>query len=660
VIRLVDIYYWCRPWLSRAMQIRLRRWAARRKRRRTGAVWPILEAAGRRPEGWPGWPDGKPFALVLTHDVETAAGLANCRPLMELEESLGFRSCFNFVPEDYPVPAELREEMVRRGFEVGVHGLTHDARTFKNRRIFERRAVRINRYLKEWNAVGFRAPLMTHNLDWIGELDIRYDSSTFDTDPFEPQPDGIGTIFPFWVPGRNGRPGFVELPYTLPQDFNLFIIQRESTIDIWKTKLAWIVERGGMALLEVHPDYLAFDEAHAAADRYPATRYQEFLAWIKAQFRDRHWNPLPRQVAAFVWNERENMPVRTTGKCRKIWIDLDNTPHVPFFRPIIAELERRGFEVLLTARDAFQVCELADQVGFRYRRIGRHYGQHKFRKVFGLAYRSLQLLTFVRTERPDLAVSHGSRSQLFLANLLRIPTVLLEDYEHAAFPWPLRPRWCLAPEAIPTEAAPCDPSHVLHYPGIKEDVYVPFFKPVPGLRARLGIDDSAVMVVVRPPATEAHYHNPAGEELFEAAMEHVVAHPATRIVLLPRNRKQSEALARRWGDFLRAGKIVIPSRAIDGLNLLWHADLMISGGGTMNREAAALGVPVYSIFLGPTGAVDRQLAQTGRLGLIQNVQALERSVQLRKRERSPVPAANPSPVALVRIVDHLLRIAATP
>src|SRR5262249_50640883 len=146
------------------------------------------------------WPDNKKFALVLTHDVEGNGGVANCPALMELEAKLGFRSSYNFIPEgDYRVSKQLRQQLVANGFEVGVHDLHHDGKLYSSRIGFAQKAQRINEYLQEWGAVGFRSGFMLHNLDWLGDLNALYDASTFDTDPFEPQPDGVGTIFPFWV-----------------------------------------------------------------------------------------------------------------------------------------------------------------------------------------------------------------------------------------------------------------------------------------------------------------------------------------------------------------------------------------------------------------------------------------------------------------------------
>src|SRR5260370_5219572 len=153
------------------------------------------------PVGWPGWPEGKQFGLVLTHDVEGQSGLNKCAQVMELEMEMGFRSAFNFIPEgDYSVSAEFRNRLTHNGFEVGVHDLYHDGKLFLTKKGFNRSAVKINEYLKEWDASCFRSGFMLHNLNWLHQLNIQYDASTFDIDPFEPQPQGRHTIFPFWVP----------------------------------------------------------------------------------------------------------------------------------------------------------------------------------------------------------------------------------------------------------------------------------------------------------------------------------------------------------------------------------------------------------------------------------------------------------------------------
>ena len=198
----------------------------------------------------------------------------------------------------------------------------------------------------------------------------------------------------------------------------------------------------------------------------------------------------------------------------KIWIDLDNTPHVPFFKPIIRELERRGFRVVLTARDAFQVCDLADKKGLRYLKIGRHHGKNRLMKGVGLVYRACQLAPAIIRERPRLGVSHGSRSQLLLSNWIRTPTLLIEDYEYSQFTPMMRPTWVMAPTVIPDSALCCKNGNIRKYPGIKEDVYVPRFQPIPGIREQLGVGENELMITIRPPASDAHYHNPESDELF--------------------------------------------------------------------------------------------------------------------------------------------------
>jgi hypothetical protein len=286
------------------MRLRVRCWHARRKRSMTLSTWPILPGSERPPDGWRGWPEGKKFAFVLTHDVEGQTGVDKCRRLMALEKAHGFRSSFNFIPEGaYRVSREILEELVNNGFEVGVHDLQHDGKLYRSRTQFARNAVHINRYLKAWGAVGFRSGFMLHRLDWLGDLDVLYDASTFDTDPFEPQPDGVGTIFPFWVPrvGTNGNndAGYVELPYTLPQDSTLFLVLRESRPDIWIQKLDWVARHGGMALLNLHPDYLDFDGQGVTCKTFSVKHYEELLKHVYAKYGNSFWHPLPKEMAAF-------------------------------------------------------------------------------------------------------------------------------------------------------------------------------------------------------------------------------------------------------------------------------------------------------------------------------------------------------------------------
>jgi len=652
LIKLKHLYF-LKNILPRQAQIFFRRLLIQHQMRLNSNVWPIDENAAKPPEGWVGWPDGKKFALVLTHDVETAEGVDRCYQIADMEERLGFRSSFNFVPGDYDVPKALRQSLTDRGFEVGIHGLYHRENPFQSAATFQKQSTEINRYLKEWNAVGFRSPSMYHDLDLLHHLDIEYDASTFDTDPFEPQPDGMGIIFPFRVPGNGRRKGYIELPYTLPQDFLLFILMQERTIDIWKKKLDWIVEHGGMALFITHPNYMNFDKT-AHFEEYPARYYEEFLAHIKLKYEGQYWQALPKEVAQFWARKDEKKDMETHApvvKKQKIWIDLDNSPHVPFFKPIIDDLHRNGYSTFLTARDCFQVCGLADLMKLEYKKIGRHYGKNVLMKVAGLLIRSSQLMSSVLNEKPDIAVSHGSRSQVLISSLLNIPTVVIADYEHTQAV--ARPTYVIVPEMIPDSSVKGYSKAVLKYPGIKEDVYVPDFKPDPSILKDLGIQEDEILVTIRPPATEAHYHNPESERLFEETLNFLGEQENVRMVILPRNEKKQTAWVKsNWSVLCDSRKIIIPEHVVDGLNLIWHSDLVISGGGTMNREAAALGVPVYSIFRGKIGAVDRYLSENGRLVLLETVEDVRKKIILNKRLRAD-KIDNSNRKALGKIVEHI-------
>ena len=300
------LYYFLKPLLPWGVRNQLRQRLAWRQRARSQAIWPINPATSIPPSDWTGWPDGADVAVVLTHDVEGSKGLARVGRLAQLEKSLGFRSSYNFIPEgEYPVPSNLRVLLEDMGFEVGVHDLRHDGHLLKDRDSFRQNAQRINHYLREWKAVGFRAGFMLHNLEWFHDLNVAYDLSTFDTDPFEPQPDAANTIFPFWVAAPNaeakldGQPrrGYWEFPYTLAQDSTLFLVLREKTPDIWYKKVDWLVEKKGLILVNVHPDYTRFPDEPESKDTFPVEHYINLLKYIKDRYTGRYWQPLPKELA---------------------------------------------------------------------------------------------------------------------------------------------------------------------------------------------------------------------------------------------------------------------------------------------------------------------------------------------------------------------------
>lgn len=341
---------------------------------------------------------------------------------------------------------------------------------------------------------------------------------------------------------------------------------------------------------------------------------------------------------------------------RRIWIDIDNSPHVPFFVPIIEELKKNGHEVILTARDAYQVRELLDLYRLQCQIVGKHYGKNQAAKILGTCLRAARLIPDMANRKIDLAVSHGSRAQMLCGFVLGIPTVLILDYEYIAMMGFIRPDWIFVPEIIPDSKRLNPKRQVLRYPGLKEDVYVPCLQVNPCVRKQLGIGDDDIVVTVRPPAVEAHYHNPEAEVLLDAALNFLTQTPDVRVILLPRNESQSKSLRETCEKWINSRKIIIPEHVVDGINLIWFSDLVVSGGGTMNREAAALGVPVYSIFRGKIGAVDRHLQQEGRLVLIESVEDIREKIVLKKRQTNEQNLSSERP-ALRPIVDGITDIA---
>jgi predicted glycosyltransferase len=220
---------------------------------------------------------------------------------------------------------------------------------------------------------------------------------------------------------------------------------------------------------------------------------------------------------------------------------------------------------------------------------------------------------------------------LLTARLLRIPSIHIGDYEHTKEL--VSPDWYVIPSVIPKSAIHLPPDRVHTYPGIKEDVYAPTFRPDASVFTDLNIPQDKIIAVIRPPAVEAHYHNPESEKLFEAAIEHLSKSEDLIMIVLPRYAKQGHEIRSVYKDLVEKHKMIIPDKVYDGLNIIWFSDFVVSGGGTMNREAAALNVPVYSIFRGTIGAVDKYLSESSRLVLLTSVDDVKNKIKVQKRDR---------------------------
>jgi predicted glycosyltransferase len=301
----------------------------------------------------------------------------------------------------------------------------------------------------------------------------------------------------------------------------------------------------------------------------------------------------------------------------RIWIDLANSPHVPFFRALREEFVARGHEVEFTAREFAQTVELARDAGLAPTVIGGHGGRELSGKAGNLFGRAYQLMRWARGRAFDLAVSHNSYSQIVATRALRIKTVTLMDYEHQpanhlAFRLASR---VVVPAAFPEASLRrfgARASRVWCYDGFKEDVYLADYRPDPRsvaeLRGSLGAGDADVLVIVRPPASEALYHR-FENELFDALLARLSSANHARTVFLARNEAQRDEFAARLTD----EKFVLPRTALDGALLVSASDLVVSAGGTMNREAAALATPAATIYAGAWAALDEQLVREGRL-----------------------------------------------
>lgn len=317
----------------------------------------------------------------------------------------------------------------------------------------------------------------------------------------------------------------------------------------------------------------------------------------------------------------------------RIWIDLANSPHVPFFKAIRRELINLGHDVEFTARDFAETVALAEQSQLNAATIGGYGGGGVAGKAGNLASRAWQLSRWARSRGFDLAVSHNSYSQILAARTLRMPVVTLMDYEyqpanHLAFRLSQK---IIVPDCFPTEQLKkygAAIGKVRRYHGTKEDVYLADFErdeQFASVLSALGVASDDVLVVMRPPAHNALYHR-FENTLFDQALEMILKTPSAKVILLPRDETQRNSYQTRPDN-----NLIIPQMPLPGADLIGASDLVISAGGTINREAAALGVPAVSIYAGQWAAVDQMLVEEGRLKRIISREELE-SLEVRKKQ----------------------------
>jgi len=303
----------------------------------------------------------------------------------------------------------------------------------------------------------------------------------------------------------------------------------------------------------------------------------------------------------------------------RLWIDLDNSPHVPLFAPLIGHLRGMGWPVRVTARDFAQTLDLVQQFGLDASHVGAHAGRSKVKKVANLPVRALQLVNAVRSFKPEIALSHGSRTQAIASRLLGIPQVVMFDYEWTEMMILKRlARHLVCPRVLTRErlseaGIPLD--KVTWYDGFKEEMYLADFRPDASFRTALGVGEDDRLITIRPPGLIGNYHDSRSEEICRIVIDVAARDPRNHLVILPKTRLERQLVDEALSVAPQA-RVVIPERALPGLQLLYHSNLAISGGGTMNRESALLNVPTYSIFTGKRAAVDEELERRGRLTFI--------------------------------------------
>jgi uncharacterized protein len=306
----------------------------------------------------------------------------------------------------------------------------------------------------------------------------------------------------------------------------------------------------------------------------------------------------------------------------RVWVDCTAAAHPLVLRPIIDRMQAQGHEVFITAREYGQTLGVLDRLGLSYTAVGEHGGASRLGKARALGGRSARLAKVIWSRRPQLALAHGSVDLAVVSTGLRIPSVQMQDYEFGGLQRKIafrRARRVLVPDSIPLDrlrriGAP--ERKLVRFPGLKEEYYLAGFEPDPAVLDELGLDRSKVLVVLRPPPETSEYHAP--NDIYGATVRRLAAAgEEAQAVLIPRTAEQGEA-ARALG----AANLIVPERAIDAQSLIAHADLVVSAGGTMNREAVALGTPVFTTFSGRMGGVDEALIADGRLRVLSDPQAL--------------------------------------
>jgi uncharacterized protein len=312
------------------------------------------------------------------------------------------------------------------------------------------------------------------------------------------------------------------------------------------------------------------------------------------------------------------------------WFDLDNSPHVPLFRPVINKLTELGNETVITAREYAQTIELLNLWGIKYNLIGKHAGKNKTRKILNLFSRSNELKNIIKGKNIKLAVSHGSRTQVLASKISGIHSLVMMDYEYTENKiFNYLGSHILMPNIIPEKrlkAAGINIKKLIRYNGFKEEIYLHSFKPDNAFRESIRINNDEILIVIRPPAVLSNYHNINSEKLFLNSVKYFSSFEKTKVLIISRSESDKILIKKEHPN----ENVIFLGKPVDGLQLLYHADITLSGGGTMNRESALLGTETYSIFGGKRPYVDEYLFENKMLNFIDNFEDFYKIEVVRK------------------------------
>ena len=321
---------------------------------------------------------------------------------------------------------------------------------------------------------------------------------------------------------------------------------------------------------------------------------------------------------------------------KNFWIDLDNSPHVPLFKPIIHEFDKRGIQYTITSRKFAQTEELLKLWMIPHRMIGEHAGKNKIKKIINLVQRSSQLKKIFNNQKNLVAVSHGSRTQVLAAWRMGIDSILMLDYEYTEIKlFNYLAKILLIPKFIPDErlsSVGINLKKVIRYNGFKEELYLKDFKADTNFRSSIDISPEQILVVIRPPSMTGNYHDTRSEELLVEAINYFSNDPNSIVLIVNRTENERKFILNK---IVNRHNVRFLEKAVDGLQLLFAADISVSGGGTMNREAALLGTKAYSIFTGRKPYLDEYLQSIGKLKFIENPKDFKNIAIFRNKKAAP-------------------------